>query len=44
MMDYWFDSRPKNAAFWATKEAAENDCVIFNYPFIVGTSGQAVKS
>lgn len=28
--DYWFTSNPESAAFWGTKEGAENDCVIFN--------------
>ncbi len=38
--DYWFDSRPEKAAYWETKEEAENDCVLFErHPIVLTLSG-----
>lgn len=28
-IDYWFTSHPENAAWWKTREDAENECVVF---------------
>jgi hypothetical protein len=29
-LDYWFDSRPDEAAVWKTKEEADIDCRLFD--------------
>ena len=30
ILDYWFCTRPGDAAYWGSREEAENDCVVFN--------------
>ena len=40
VIDYWFCSRPQNAAFWGTKQAAEDDCALFNLHHIVIDSSE----
>jgi hypothetical protein len=39
-IDYWFTSQPENAASWATREEAENNCVIFDHHQIVIPSAE----
>jgi hypothetical protein len=29
IIDYWFAARPEDAAFWPSREEAQNDCAIF---------------
>jgi hypothetical protein len=38
--DVRFDSHPQNAAYWKTKEQAENECVIFDRLNIVIPSAE----
>jgi len=39
-IDYWFDHRAEKAAYWPTRQEAENDCAIFDYHCIVIPSAE----
>ncbi len=39
-IDYWFCSRPEDAAAWESQQEANNDCVLFDRHHIVVSSSQ----